>query len=93
MPATTGLGVIGCGTIAYWSHLRIARRLEGAALVAASDPDLEARKRAHELTGCTVHESTADLLARSDVHAVIVSGPTHLHADCRRACEAGSSVR
>jgi predicted dehydrogenase len=87
------LGVIGCGNIAYWSHLRIAKGLEGASLVAASDPDAAARKRAGKLTGITPCEDTDELLARNDVDAVIISGPTHLHADMAiAACSAAKHV-
>ncbi len=88
-----GLGVIGCGTIAYWSHLRVARKLRGARLVAAADPDPAARLRAEGLAKIPVHARTDELLARSDIDAVIVSGPTHLHADLViKACEAGKHV-
>lgn len=88
-----GLGVIGCGTIAYWVHLRIAQHLRGAALVAASDPDPAARKRAEHLAGIPVYARTEELLARPDVDAVIVSGPTHLHAELViAACAAGKHV-
>jgi myo-inositol 2-dehydrogenase / D-chiro-inositol 1-dehydrogenase len=90
---TIGLGVIGCGSIAYWVHLRIAKQVRGAALIAAADPDPEARKRAGRLAGVPVYERTDDLLSRKDIHAVIVSGPTHLHASLViAACEAGKHV-
>jgi myo-inositol 2-dehydrogenase/D-chiro-inositol 1-dehydrogenase len=90
---TIGLGVIGCGSIAYWVHLRIAKHVRGASLIAASDPDPEARKRAEGLAGIPVHERTEDLLSRKDVDAVIVSGPTHLHAPLViAACDAGKHV-
>jgi len=90
---TIGLGVIGCGSIAYWVHLRIAKQVRGAALIVASDPDPEARKRAEHLAAIPVHERTEDLLSRKDVDAVIVSGPTHLHAPLViAACEAGKHV-
>ena len=92
-PAPVRIGVIGCGSIAYWSHLRILRRLKGASLVAACDPDPGARKRARDLTGIAPHETTVELLERSDVDAVIISGPTHLHAELViAACEAGKHV-
>ena len=88
-----GIGVIGCGAIAYWVHLRVARRLPGATLVAAADPDPEARKRAEKLAGIEVHARTDDLLARDDIDAVIISGPTHLHADLAiSACDAGKHI-
>jgi myo-inositol 2-dehydrogenase/D-chiro-inositol 1-dehydrogenase len=88
-----GLGVIGCGSIAYWVHLHIAQHLRGAALVAAADPDPDARKRAERLAGIPVHARTEELLARDDIDAVIVSGPTHLHAELViAACAAGKHV-
>jgi predicted dehydrogenase len=90
---TIGLGVIGCGTIAYWVHLRQAKHLRGATLVAAADPDPEARKRAEGLVGIPVYALTEELLSRDDVDAVIVSGPTHLHAELAiAACAAGKHV-
>jgi len=93
MPKTIGLGVIGCGSIAYWVHLRIAKQVRGAALIAASDPDPEARKRAERLARIPVHERTEDLLSRKDIDAVIISGPTHLHAPLViAACDAGKHV-
>ena len=93
MAPTIRLGVIGCGSIAYWVHLRIARRTRGAVLVSAADPDEDARKRAGQLAGIPVHASTNELLERRDIDAVIVSGPTHLHAELAiAACDAGKHV-
>lgn len=87
---TIGVGVIGCGVIAYWSHLRSLRRLPGARLVAAVDPDPAARERAARLTGCETHADAAELLARPDVDAVVISAPTPLHAELGvAAAEAG----
>jgi predicted dehydrogenase len=83
-------GVIGCGVIAYWQHLRILQSLPGARLVAASDPDAAARERARKLTGVEVHAEAAALLAREDVDAVVVAAPTPLHAELgAQAAEAG----
>jgi myo-inositol 2-dehydrogenase / D-chiro-inositol 1-dehydrogenase len=88
-----GLGVIGCGNIAYWVHLRIAKHLRGAALIAAADPDPTARERARGLAKVPVYASNDELLSRSDVDAVIISGPTHLHAELViAACDAGKHV-
>lgn len=74
-------GVIGCGVIAYWTHLRELRHLAGARLVAAADPDPAARAKAGRLTGIPVHEDAAELLQRADVDAVVICAPTHLHAE------------
>ncbi|MGH9418626.1 MAG: Gfo/Idh/MocA family protein, partial [Thermoanaerobaculia bacterium] len=88
-----GLGVIGCGNIAYWVHLRIAGHMRGARLIAAADPDQAARDRAASLANVPVFASNDELLSRSDIDAVIVSGPTHLHADLVvAACDAGKHV-
>jgi myo-inositol 2-dehydrogenase/D-chiro-inositol 1-dehydrogenase len=88
-----GLGVIGCGNIAYWVHLRIARHMRGAALIAAADPDPSARDRAERLAKVPVYASNDELLSRSDIDAVIISGPTHLHAELViAACAAGKHV-
>ncbi len=67
--------------------------MDGASLVAASDPDPGARKRAQQLTGIAPHPTTEELLSRPDVDAVIISGPTHLHADLAiAACAAGKHI-
>jgi predicted dehydrogenase len=74
-------GVLGCGIIAYWTHLRELRRLRGARLVAAADPDMAARKRAAQLAGIPVYAEPSDLLERTDLDAVVICAPSHLHAD------------
>ena len=87
------VGVIGCGVIAYWSHLRSLRRLPGARLVAAADPDAEARERAAKLAGCETHADAAELLARTDIDAVVLSAPTPLHAELGvAAAQAGKAI-
>lgn len=86
-------GVIGCGVIAYWTHLRELKRLPGATLVAATDPDAAARARAERLTGVPVYERVDQVLNRSDIDAVAICAPTHLHADLAvAACAAGKHV-
>jgi predicted dehydrogenase len=78
--APVRVGVLGCGSIAYWAHLRVLRRVPGATLTAAADPDPAARDRARRLVSVPIHEHPQDLLARHDVDAIIISAPTHLHA-------------
>jgi predicted dehydrogenase len=75
------VGVIGCGVIAYWTHLRELRSLPGVELVAASDPDEAARNRARKLSDVRLYSDTAELLAEPDIDAVVISAPTHLHAE------------
>ena len=78
---TIRFGVIGCGVIAFWAHLRELRRLKNATLIAASDPDAGARERAIRLTGVPVYEHSSEVLQRSDVDAIVICAPTHLHAE------------
>jgi predicted dehydrogenase len=75
------IGVLGCGVIAYWAHLRALRRMPGATLAAAADPDPAARASARRLTGVELYERAEDLLRRSDIDAVVICAPTQLHAD------------
>mgnify|MGYP000080994555 CR=1 FL=1 len=76
----TRIGVVGCGTIAYWTHLRALARLPDAKLVAAADPDPAARARAQRLSRIEVHEHADELLARDDVDAVLLCPATPAHA-------------
>lgn len=78
--APVRFGVVGCGTIAYWTHLRELPRVKGAHLVAAADPDPSARDRAARLVRVRVYAAAEELLALDDVDAVIVCAPTALHA-------------
>jgi predicted dehydrogenase len=90
---TLRFGVLGCGLIAYWTHLRLIPRLRHARLIAAADPDPRARERARQLTGLNILEDPAALLARPDVDAVVISAPSHLHASLAiAAAQAGKHV-
>jgi predicted dehydrogenase len=92
-PAPVRVGVIGCGVIAYWTHLRELRRLRGARLVGAADPDPDARARAARLAGTPTYPGSSELLARPDVDAVVICAPTHLHAGLAiAAARAGKHV-
>lgn len=73
-------GVIGCGTIAYWSHLRALKSLRDAKVTAVADPDPQACVRAQRLCGAAGCSSAEELLDRGDVDAVVISAPTALHA-------------
>jgi predicted dehydrogenase len=79
MPGTLRVGVIGCGTIAYWAHLRVLARMRGVELVAGADPDARARDRAAKLISKPVFERAEDIFARDDIEAVVICAPTHLH--------------
>lgn len=74
------LGLLGCGRIAYYHHLKALQQLPGATLVAAADPDPAARERAARLVQVPTYARPEDLLDRDDIDAVIICVPTHLHA-------------
>ena len=78
--STLRIGLLGCGTIAYWAHLRALRHIRGAALTAAADPDPQARERAGRLADLKLYHRAEDLLSRRDIDAVVICVPTHLHA-------------
>jgi predicted dehydrogenase len=82
------LGLLGCGSVAYWLHLRAIRGIPEVNLVAAADPDSGARERVKRMTRATVYERSDDLLGREDVEAVIICAPTNLHAELATACAA-----
>jgi len=75
------LGLIGCGDVAFWVHLRNLRRLRDVMLVAAADPDPAARARVAPLTSAALVADPAAVLDRDDVEAVLIAAPTPLHAD------------
>lgn len=72
------LGLLGCGRIAS-DHLRALGRIDGVRVVAAADPDANARAAA-VVRGLNVMESADELLARPDIDAVLIAAPTGLHA-------------
>ena len=78
------VGLIGCGTIAYWSHLRTLRQLRGVTLAAAADPDPAARARAASMVRGPIHDQLSDLLL-DDIDAVVISAPNRFHAGYRRS--------
>lgn len=90
---TLRFGVLGCGLIAYWTHLRLIPRLRHARLAAAADPDPRARERAHQLTRLPILEDPAALLACPDIDAVVISAPSLHHASLAiAAANAGKHI-
>jgi myo-inositol 2-dehydrogenase / D-chiro-inositol 1-dehydrogenase len=91
-PPPLRVALIGCGTIAYWSHLRTLQHLKGVTLAAAADPDPAARARAAAIVRGPVHDDASDLL-RDDIDAVVISAPNRFHAELTvAAARAGKHV-
>jgi predicted dehydrogenase len=82
------LGLLGCGSVAYWIHLRALRGIPEASLAAAADPDPAARERAKRVTRAPVYERADELLGREDIEAVVICAPTYLHAELATAAAA-----
>ena len=86
------VGLIGCGTIAYWSHLRTLQQLKGVTLAAAADPDPAARALAASIVRGPVYDQSSDLLL-DDIDAVVISAPNQFHAELTvAAARAGKHV-
>lgn len=82
------LGLLGCGAIASYAHVRVLGRLSGAELVGVADPDPEAQARARRLSRVPVHDRSDELLGREDLDAVAICAPTPLHAELAVAAAA-----
>lgn len=92
-PTTVGVGLIGCGTIGYWQHLRNLKRLGGVRIAGLADPDPEALRRAVQRVEAPCFPEPASLLAQESVDAVVIASPAGLHAEqVIAACAAGKHV-
>jgi myo-inositol 2-dehydrogenase / D-chiro-inositol 1-dehydrogenase len=88
------LGVVGFGNVVRGIHLEALSRLRGVAVVALAEADPSRREEARRRApGAAIHSSYDDLLAMSDVEAVMVCLPTTLQADAAVAAfESGKHV-
>ena len=77
------VGLLGCGAVVRFCHLPALERIRDVRVVAAADPDPAALDRACGIARrhLATYARADDLLAREDVDAVVISVPTHLHAD------------
>ncbi|MHA1833162.1 MAG: Gfo/Idh/MocA family protein [Candidatus Baldrarchaeia archaeon] len=86
------LGLIGLGFIGK-VHLRNCLSLKSARVVAVADVSKSALKYAKDFGVRRLFTDYRELLRQPDIDAVVVSLPTHLHADCAiSAMEEGKHV-
>ena len=77
-----GIGVIGCGEIAFTYHLPALVRLEQARLVATASRTVESARKAAQSFGIpTWYSDTAEMLADPDVEAVLILSPNFTHLE------------
>jgi len=84
-----GIGIVGAGHISG-AHAAAVQKAHGADLIAVCDPDLDrARSLADRHGNLMVFPSLDEMLACSQVEAVIIATPNHLHPsqaiECARA--------
>lgn len=88
---TVKFAVLGAGRIGQ-VHARAVASVDGATLVAVTDPMAEAAQSVSVAYGCEVRSMDA-IEAAGDVDAVIICTPTDTHADLiERFCRAGKAV-
>lgn len=86
------LGLIGLGYIGKL-HLKHCQKLKNAKLIAASDLSKKALKIANDAGIKQTYTNYEQLLSNSNVDAVIIALPTHLHTQCaKQAAEAKKHV-
>jgi UDP-N-acetylglucosamine 3-dehydrogenase len=78
------IGVIGVGVMGA-NHARVLSEIADVELAGIVDPDRKQRELVGHTLGCPVFADLDALLA-SDVEAVTIAAPTHLHQDISLAC-------
>ena len=78
------IGVIGVGVMGA-NHARVLSEIADVELAGIVDPDRKQRELVGHTLGCPVFADLDALLA-SDVEAVTIAAPTHLHQDIALAC-------
>ncbi len=94
MRASLQIGLIGLGRMGQVHARILARQVERVRLAAVADVDRErARLTAARLGVPDWYDTPADLLARSDIHAVYIAAPSHTHPDLvEAAARAGKDI-
>lgn len=88
---TIRFAVLGAGRIGQ-VHARAISAVDGATLVAIAEPLAAAAQAVRDRYGCDIR-SIDEILAASDIDAVVVCTPTDTHADLiERFCRAGKAV-
>jgi predicted dehydrogenase len=78
--STLGIGIIGCGGITLQNHLPGLALCRDVRVTALCDADPRTLERARVETGCDVITTRyEDVIARDEVHAVIIATPNMLH--------------
>ncbi|MBK8026813.1 MAG: inositol 2-dehydrogenase [Chloroflexi bacterium] len=92
--AQVNIGVLGLGRMGQVYATHVAQRIEGVRLVAVADPRFEvAESFAARFGGVRVYADFRELLARTDIHGVIVATPTSTHQEVViAAAEAGKAI-
>ena len=87
-------GVIGVGEMGRFHAETLRYHVSGARLAAVADANLaRAKAVAAELGIDSFHQSVEELLARTDIDAVVISSPPKFHADAiRRAAAVGKHI-
>jgi myo-inositol 2-dehydrogenase / D-chiro-inositol 1-dehydrogenase len=73
------VGLIGAGMMGADHALRINERVGDARLVAVGDPDLDRAQQVADSTGARVHQDPFEVIAASDVDAVVIASPGVVH--------------
>jgi scyllo-inositol 2-dehydrogenase (NAD+) len=85
--------VIGVGLMGRRHAENLARRVEGARVVAVTDADHTTRDRVARELGAASCDTVDSLLARSDIRAVVVASPRRFHEEhAVSAAKAGKDV-
>jgi predicted dehydrogenase len=84
------VGIVGCGGIALQNHLPGLALCPEAKVTALCDTDPKVLESASRQTGVTAaYSDYAELLARTEVNAVIIATPNFVHAPIALAAIAG----
>src|ERR1051325_8451450 len=87
--AQIGIGMIGTGGIALANHLPGFSYCPDTKVVALCDANPQALEKARQQTGITAaFTDYHQLLARPDVHAVVIATPNNVHAPITLAAAA-----